>query len=62
MENTASARKRLFETVFTGASIKPGTRNIPEHAGTIKIIFMKIKNNNNNNNKIIFIKINTNVK
>ena len=50
-----------------GASIKPGTRNIPEHPGTlrnipehekIKIIFMekKIKN------KIIFVKINNNVK
>ena len=47
--------------------MKPGTRNIPEHAGTsrnipehekIKIIFMekKIKN------KIIFVKINNNVK
>ena len=61
--------------VFSWASIKPGTWNIPEHSGTsrnipehekIKIIFMKKKKIyiyiKNNNNKIIFIKINNNVK
>ena len=47
-------------------------RNIPEHSGTfrnipehekIKIIFMKKKiKKNNYNNKIVFIKVNNNVK
>ena len=53
---------------FQRSSIKPGTRNIPEHAGTfrnipehekIKIIFMKKKKFKN---KMIFVKINNNVK
>ena len=60
---------RCPKLTLQGASIKPGTRNIPEHSGTcrnipehekMKIIFMKKKNNNNN--KIILIKINNNVK
>ena len=68
--NIPSGKKGLPSQIW--ASIKPGTGNIPEHSGTsrnipkhekIKIIFMKIKKiNNNNNNKIIFIKINNNVK
>ena len=37
---------------------------IPEHTGTRKNnkVFMKKKENNNSNNKMIFVKINNNVK
>ena len=37
---------------------------IPEHTGTWKNnkVFMKKKKNNNSNNKMIFVKINNNVK
>ena len=57
---------RLFR-----ASIKPGTRNFPEHAGTFRKLQehpgteKNIKNcreKNNNDDKIIFVKINNNVK
>ena len=37
-------------------------RNIPEHEKIKIILVKKNNNNNNNNNKIIFIKINNNVK
>ena len=68
----ASKKTRaLHFSTGRGASIKPGTWNIPEHAGRsrnipehekIKIIFMKKIKNNSNNKKIIFIKINNNIK